>query len=227
MTKWQQHRQVMIALTFGGALVTVGIFSLDSSAGNRSVTPFSFPEIVPLPEWQLVESRLLPDYAASSESHELVSASHKYLYIGNERQLEIEMRYMVGTLGELHGYFKDYTSIKLEHAQLLQNLRQQEGVGFYSLFVHQGRSHLTACINPRGSSTVSTVQFLANHHTYDLQLPRLLPWLLGKESLRDRRCLWTDLSTPLNQNSAESTYLVLERAWLHWYQWWHRRFPQH
>lgn len=227
MTNWRQYRQVMIALTFAGVFFTLVRFSLDPTAGKRSVSPFAFPKVVPLPGWQLLESQPLGEPIASPQSWEAVLASRKYRYRQNKQQMEIEMHYVVGTLGQLRDYLKAHTSIPFQDTELLQNLRQQSGVGFYTLFVHQGRSHLTACINPRGGSTVTSAQFLANHNTYDLQLGRLVPWLLGKESLLDRRCLWAHLSIPLNQVSAETTYPVLEKAWLSWYQWWSDRFPEH
>lgn len=228
MTKWEQHRQMLLGLTFAGAFFTLGQFSLDSTAGNRPVNTFTFPSVVPLPKWQLLDNHPLAEPSRLGY-YEDVLASRKYHYRQNNHQLEIRMRYVVGTLGEFHGYyyFKDHNSIQLPKPQLLQNSRQQEGVGFYSLFVQQGRSHLSACINPRGGSTVTVAQFLANRRTYDLQLRRLMPWFLGKESLLDRRCLWANLSIPLNKMSAETTYPVLERAWQSWYQWWSSRFPKH
>ena len=228
MTKWQQHRQILLALTFVSVFFTLGRFSLDRTAGNRQVTPFAFSSVVPLPGWQMLESHSLVEPIASPpKSLDSVLASRKYLYKRNDYRLEINMRYIVGTSGNLVDYFNTYTSLKWNNSHLLQNFRQQEGVGFYSLFVYQGRSHLSACINPHGGSTVTTAQFLANHHTYGLRLQRLIPWLLGKGSLQDRRCVWAHLSTPLNQESAETTYPVLEQAWLSWYQWWRPRFPQH
>lgn len=227
MTSWRQHRQMLILFTFAGVFFTLAKFSLDPNAGNRPVRPFAFTEVVPLPGWQLLESRPLVEPVGSlpSSKWESVLASQKYYYKQNNQQMEIEMRYVVGTLGDLYGYFTNLSSMQLQ-ANLL-HLRQQEGVGFYSVFVYQGRSHLSACINPRGSSTVTSTQFASNRRTYDLQLRHLVPWLLGKESLQDRRCLWVHLSTPLNQVSAETTYSVLEKAWWSWYQWWSRHFPQH
>lgn len=228
MINWQQHRQIMLALTFVGVFFTLGRFCYDPTAGNRSVSAFAFPKVVPLAGWQLLESRPLAEPIASEhKSWEAVLASQKYRYRQNNQQLEIEMRYLASTSGELDGYLKNYTSIQLQNTQLLQNLRQHQAVGFYSVFVHQGLAHLSACINPNGGSTVTSAQFLANRYTYDLQLRRMLPWLLGKESLRDKRCLWAHLSIPSNQVSAETSYSVLEKAWYSWYQWWSPRFPQH
>lgn len=224
MSKWQQQRQIMLALTIIGVFFTLARFSLDSTAGKRSVAPFVFPKAVPLPEWQVVESHSLVEPIVNPpKTFDSVLASWKYLYRRNDYRLEIQMRYIVGTSGHLSDYFND--PLKGKDGRLVQ-FRQHEQIGFYSLFVYQGRSHLSACINPRGGSTVTSTQFIANHHTYGLQLQRLVPWLLGKESFQDKRCLWTHLSTPLNQD-VETTYPVLEQAWLSWYQWWHPRFPPH
>ena len=226
MNKWGQHRQLLLALTFVGVFFTLGRFSLDSAAGNRQVSAFAFPSVVPLPGWQLLESRPLAE-PSRPDSYEVVLASQKYRYRQNKQHLEIEMRYEVGSLGNFRGYYSKDDTSQSQNTLRLQKLHQQEGVGFYSLFVHQGRSHLIACINPRGGSTFTSDQFLANRNTYDLQLQRLVPWFLGKESLIDRRCLWVDMSTPLNQASAETTYPVLEKAWQSWYQWWSQRFPKY
>lgn len=228
MRTWRQHQQILLALTFVGVFFTIGKFILDPSAGNRAVTPFAFPSVVPLPGWQILESRPQAEPIAShTHSYEALLANQKYLYQRNDHRLEIEMGYVVGTLGRLHDYLRDDTSDQLQGDRLLQNLRQQKGVGFYSLFVYQGRAHLAACINPHGGSTVTKGQFLINRYTYDFQPQRLVAWLLGKESLLDRRCLWVDLSLSLNQVPAKTTYLVLEQAWYFWYRWWNSRFPQY
>ena len=52
-----------------------------------------------------------------------------------------------------------------------------------------------------------------------------MPWLLGRENLRDRRCLLNLLSITYNQNSPEEVYPILENTWLNWYQWWFSHFP--
>lgn len=225
MTKWPQYRQILLAIAFVGVGFNLVQFSLDPTAGKRSLPPLSFPSVVPLPGWQLLENRPLTQTTTSPDKlSEVVLARQKYRYRGNNQQLEIEMRYIANTTGELQGYFQNYTSIPPQNVQLLQ-LRYQKETGFYSLFVYQERSHLSACINPHGASTVTKDQFLANRYKYDFQLWHLLPWLLGKSSLPDRRCLWADLSVAINQGSAEATYPILEQAWQSWYSWWSSRFP--
>jgi cyanosortase A-associated protein len=52
-----------------------------------------------------------------------------------------------------------------------------------------------------------------------------LAWLLGKASIRDRRCLWTQLSIPVTELEPKQAYLILEKSWQEWYQWWQPRFP--
>lgn len=230
MIKWQQYRQVSIALTFISVFFTLGRFSLDPTAGNRPVTAFAFPSVVALPGWKLLESRRQAEPTANSRpdsGEPVLVASQKYRYQQNNQQLEIDMRYIVGNWGDTNAYLKDYTPIKLKSAQLLQNVRQHQGVGFYNLFVYQEQAHLSACINPRGRSTVTSTQFLANRHTYYFQVRRLVPWILGQEGLRDNNCLWVNMSTPLNQASAQTAYSVLEQAWWSWYQWWLPHFPKY
>ena len=45
-------------------------------------------------------------------------------------------------------------------------------------------------------------QFIHNRYTNDFTLSRVLPWVLGKEVLKDDRCVWAQLSTPLNGTTA-------------------------
>lgn len=227
MTNWQ-HRRMLLAFTFAGVIFTFAKFSLDSTAGNRSVTPFTSPSVVPLAGWQFTKSLplTLPE-VDSEDNYGIVSTSRQYNYRQESQQLEVEIHYETGTLGNFYSYIKYYSPMQWDSLELMQDSLHQKGVGFYNMFVSQGRSHLVACINPRGGSTVTPTQFSANRRTYDLQFQRLLPWFLGKESLIDRRCLWTHLSMPLDRMSAKTTYPILEKAWQSWYHWWSDRFPQH
>ena len=227
MTRWQQHRQILIALTFASICITLGRISLDPSAGKRSLATFNFPSVVPLPGWQLLESfPLAKPLPSPYKFSAIVLSSQKYLYKRDKHQMEIAMQYEASASGELQDYFLRWTSVELPQAKQLQ-FRQQPGIGFYSLFVHKGRSHLATCINPQGNSTVTKEQFLANRYTYDFQLQRLLSWLIGESSLPDKRCLWVHLSVPLKQGSVEATYPVLEQAWQPWFRWWRDRFPKY
>lgn len=227
MTRWQQIRTPLIVAAFIGVLCTQGRLIVDPDAVHHKVTSFTFPPYIPLPEGQLLESKLLSNQVTQlPRQYDAAISGRYYHYIQNGISLDIEMRYVVGTLGDVDSFFRNYTAIRLPPGQVFQSLRQHQGVGFYSLFVHQGKAYLSACINPHGDSTVTTEQFLYNRHTYDLRFSRLLPWLLGEESLRDRRCLWVHLSTPLNNADSTLAYTVLEKAWFSWSQWWVSHFPK-
>ena len=238
-----QYRQIIITAILIGVFLTIVRLLIDTNISNKQVSNFDFPPIVPLSGWQRLKSVSLDESIDSdAKTYEALLAGRKYIYQQNNQKLQIEMRYLVGTLGRIGTYMKSYTSIDIKPNPVPDRIvpkierigdklpslqRKQEGVGFYIMFIHQKRSHLVACINPRGGSTITQEQFFANRYRYDLKLERLLPWLLGKESLRDRRCLWSHLSLPLNQNSPESNYTLLEGAWFSWYEWWSQNFPPH
>ncbi len=225
--KWNKLRLALLVLTFANIVLVFGRSILDPTIGKRIVTPFVFPSVVPLPQWQMVASQSLKDEIVERPPFgKVVLSGTQYRYLQNGLNLDVEMRYEVGTEGSVRHLIKEKTPIQFSLTQPLLVLRQHQGVGFYGLFVYQKRAYLDACINSRGGSTFTEEQFRYNRIHYDVQLNRLLPWLLGQQELRDQRCLWAHLSIPLNQSSPESSYRILENAWFSWYQWWYPRFPK-
>ena len=224
MIFWKQLRPVILALTFGSTLFTLGRATLDPNLGKY--TPYAFPPAVSLPGWQLLESTPLNN-ADKNETHLL--AGKRYQYINNSVPLDIEIRYEIASVGEIKEFLPKYTSIPSLPNKPFQDMRQQEGVGYYVVFTYQNRAYLSSCINPLGGSTVSSQQFANNRNNYDVQLNRVFPWLIGQADLRDWRCLWTHISIPLNKvntDSVEQNYKVLENVWFYWYKWWSPRFPK-
>lgn len=228
MSSWKQLRMPLLVLTCANVLFVLVRTILDPTIGKHTVTPFVFPSVVTLPQWQLVASHPLKAQTIERPPplSKFILPARQYRYIQNDLRLDIEMRYKVETDGDVKQFIKDNTAIRFLLDQPLLIVRQQEGLGFYGLFVYQKRAYLDACINSQGGSTFTREQFSYNRIHYDVQFNRLLPWLLGQEALRDKRCLWTHLSIPLNQSSPESAYLILERAWFSWYKWWSTRFPK-
>jgi len=49
---------------------------------------------------------------------------------------------------------------------------------------------------------------------------------LGRGNIQDRRCLWTQMSVPLDKTTPEDAKKILENAWVSWYGWWQPRFPE-
>ncbi|MBO3458905.1 cyanoexosortase A system-associated protein [Aetokthonos hydrillicola Thurmond2011] len=221
--KWQKIRMLLLALTCIGVLANLGKLIVEPEAGNHKVTEFNFPTDVPLIGSKMLESKPLIDTVIQQpRKYDSVISGRVYHYTQNGISLNIEMRYVLGTLGNVEGFITQKPDGKL-----FQSIRKQQGIGFYGLFVAQNKAYLTSCINSRGGSTVTIEQFLQNRRSYDLDLSRLQPWLFGQQSLTDRRCLWAHLSTPLNKANSNSAYQVLEKAWFFWYRWWSLHFPQH
>ncbi|MGJ5673759.1 MAG: cyanoexosortase A system-associated protein [Nostochopsis sp.] len=175
------------------------------------------PEVSPLPQWQLKSSKALPDEI--QDNSELL-AQRNYQYIRKDLPLDIEMRYV--EIGDVNQLIRKYTKISSPAV-----VRQKEGIGYYGLGVEKQKAYLSACINMHGNSTFTNTQFNQNQQPKNQPWERLLPWLLGREQLReDKRCLWAHLSIPLNNYSPEAAYQVLETAWVSWYKYWHPRLQK-
>ncbi|MFQ3679396.1 MAG: hypothetical protein SNJ60_02660 [Pseudanabaenaceae cyanobacterium] len=71
----------------------------------------------------------------------------------------------------------------------------------------------TTCISPRGPGAASRDRMRQNRNRYDLTLPRVGGWLLGRHNLRDWRCLILTIRLP----AAESAHL--ETLLSEWYTW--------
>ena len=222
MISWVKIRILLLGIQLLGVIFVLGKSILYPTVKDNTFSPFVFPTTVPLPQWRLVEtgpvnSQLVKPLAYLSGKY---VSGKRYYYIQNDLSLEIEMRYLVNTNGNLKSFIKRYTG------QLLPVLHEQEGVGFYSLFIHQKRAYLSACITPHGDSTVTADQFKRNGLRHAVRLNRLASWLTSQAEIMDKRCLWAHLSMPLNHDSPESASQTLEKAWFDWYQWWSQRFSQ-
>lgn len=222
MKGWERFRISLLAALFGSVLLVLGKSLLYPTGSQPTLTPFNFPPAVSLPQWQPLASTPLDNKTAKSPKF---LSGRRYHYIQNGVPLDIEMRYVVPADGDVKELLKAHTAIPPDAGQVLPVLREKEGVGSYTLFAHQGRAYLSACINPRGGSTVTKDEFSRNRYLYDVRSHRFLPWLLGQAELRDMRCLWAHLSVPLNNSSHEKAYQTLEKAWFSWYHWWSSRFP--
>jgi cyanosortase A-associated protein len=208
------------------SICLVTIYSwFDPTVGKRQETVFVFPDRVPLKSWQAADTETLSDRRTElTDEDERLNAGKRYSYVHNSITLEIEMRYLVGTRGNLSKLSEEQTSIP---AKLFDRgkIRQINNIGFYILFSDRDRAYLSSCINSRGGSTVNMQQFSKNRYAYDLKSNLFVPWLLGKEILRDRRCLWTQMSIPKNSSNLNTAEQILKTAWIDWYHWWQPRFP--
>ena len=218
-TYWKPVRISLLAITFGAVLLVAGKLVLYPSTGNLAATSFEFPESVPLADWQLQRSAPLKIIDTSE-----VKAARKYEYQKDSITLEIEMRYVVNTTGDVESMMKGHTILKSSPGKLA--LASTQGAGFHGILLQKNRLYLSSCINPRGSPTVTAEQFRYNRNTRDWQPNRVLFWLLGRGNIQDRRCLWTQMSVPLDKITPEEAQKILENTWVSWYAWWQPRFPE-
>ena len=219
ITSWKPVRLSLLAITLGGVLLVAGKLVFYPSADKKLATPFEFPESVPLADWELYKSAPL-ELRDNSE----FKAARKYEYQKNSMALEIEMRYAVDTIGEVQGMMKGNTVLKSSPGKLaLVNI---QGAGFHGILQQENRLYLSSCINPSGGATVTSQQFRYNRNTRDWNPNRILFWLLGRGNIQDRRCLWTQMSVPLDKTTPEDAQKILENAWVSWHGWWQPRFPK-
>lgn len=224
---WKQLRIPILILTAINLVLIFGRSIIDPNIGERKVTPFEFPATVPLPQWQLVGSQpLRSEIANRPPVGKVVLPSRRYYYQRDRLPLNIRMRYEIETEGEVKQYIAEQAGIRFAFDRPALLIRQHAQLGSYGLFVHQQHAYLSACINSRGGSTFTKAEFESNRLLYDVQLNRIIPWLLAQQPLTDKRCLWTHLSVPLNQSSLELAYAILETAWFDWFEWWQPRFPK-
>ena len=219
LNSWEIIRLSILTITSCG-IVYVLLKSLISPSFVHKVTALDFPESVTLKEWQQIATNSVAN--KNNNYPEEISVKN-YRYIQNNLPLDIEMRYLSSSDGNVQKIFK--RSKQLGAAQLSTNVHQQFSIGSYGLLTHQNKASLTACINPKRNSTFKAEQFVQNQMNFNVLSTRFIPWLFYGESLRDRRCLWVNLSVPLKDSSPQNAYLTLEKAWVDWYQYWHPRLP--
>ncbi|PZU95852.1 MAG: cyanoexosortase A system-associated protein [Pseudanabaena sp.] len=219
----------LLAALVSGSLLIFGRSLLDNNIGKP--TPFIFPDKIELVQTQLKVSQTKPtepivDNKEFFGKPRFLTGS-RYEYFVDEIPLTIDLRYAVGTEGELYVLVKELTEIKIEEEQLRLKAVRKDPTGYHAIFDYQDRLYLTACVNPRGISTVTREQFDDNASSQILDRDVIVGWLLGQKDLRDRRCLFTIISTPLPPNSdRQERSEKLEKLWIAWYEWWKPRFPQ-
>ena len=204
---------------------SVALYSLiNPEVGNHSVSTFTFPPQIPLADWEYQgKHNIEVDKFNSKDSQDVVQSAIRYRYKENDTPLNIDIYYLTDTRGHLESLLSKRLEIDSESLQT-QKIEQQAN-GYYSLFSDRDRTYLSSCLNPTGKSTVTQKQFSQNLNQRPLDLELLKNWLLGKASIRDRRCLWVTISTPQNSGSFLQSSDILEQVWQTWYEWWQPRFP--
>jgi cyanosortase A-associated protein len=221
---WERTRLLLLALALGGSLVVLGkalIVPFPKAEEVASTTASSpLPQAIPLKDWQAEKTE-----PVKNEKGAVVGQSYEYRQ--NGKAITIQMRQEIGD-GNVSRYLFVYSTVREANANL--QVRYKPGLGHYGVVSHKGQAYLSACINPRGQTTVTDQQFRQNRYAYDLQPGRILPWVLGQQPLLNDRCLWTLMSVPVETNASdkgppEAAYKTLETAWFSWSEWWQANYP--
>ena len=211
---------ILAALLTVAVTFTLGKSFVNLKARSIEVADYQFPSSITLSQWQFLASKPLRFHRTRSLSGNFVSGKH-YYYQQNGKHLEIEMRYVVDTNGDLKRFITDRTG------ELSPGLRQDDVGGFYSVYANANTVNLTTCINPAGGSTVTGDRFRRNRMLYDEHFKRIVPWLQGQKELLDKRCLWTHLSIDRDLHiSLDEHYRILEKVWFDWYEHWKLHYPK-
>ena len=228
---WQSVRIGILATTCGGIMWVLFQALVVTRAGEESSPPvFIFPDQVPISKWEQRETKSLTKPLTKKEEEagtEEIINGQQYQYVRKQRTLTIETRYENYTDGNVSRLLAVYTPIKPATVNL--NLRNKEGIGDYTIFAHDDKLYLSACMNPKGGSTVTEQKFIRNRYTHDLNAKRILFWALGQNDLLDISCLWTLLSLPTDAQTQSQSFLLaqniqfLETAWFDWFNWWRNR----
>jgi len=224
MIEQNQWRSSCLAITAISINIVTIYALINPNVGNRSVADFEFPQEIEFNSGKAFISSDSADVTKASPSPaEIVKASQSYRYTQGKSPIDLEISYLANTRGGVEAYLQKYTKIEPEAIQS-EEIVQMDNIGYHALLTSGDRAYLSSCISPRSPSSVTPRQFSQYRYQNDLNLRVGWEWLQGKASIRDRRCLWVHLSTPLVSDS-QTAYKTLEATWREIYQWWLPNFP--
>ena len=219
------HQSLLILLC-GSAMFVVGNVVLGDPKGFRQDSvSFTFPQQVPLSGWSLQDSQPLAKIDLKNGSAK-GGGGWRYLFQNRTQLLTAKIIYVIDSTKPQDLRQKLHLFAKIPSIFIQPNtIRQQDNIGFYSVFIYKNIAYFSTCINPDGSTTVTESQFKLNRKLHYIQFNRLILWILGQQSLQDDRGMWVVLSLPLIEAAPESTYLILEKAGFNWIHWWRAHYP--
>jgi cyanosortase A-associated protein len=212
MSTWKWLRTGLLAVTTLAVAAIAAYAAMAPPVAGTVYQAYRFSEQVQLPGWTALPSENIALTRPIPAYHQLI-ASKLYHFQQLGRKLDIQAMYLVDTDGDVQNFAQDFTPSQFSQKPAE---RHRAGLGFYQLSTQGTRSILSACINPRGESTVTAAQFEQNRRTLDRQADRWLPWLLNQVYLADRRCIWTAVSLDAVDLPSEQRTALLEQTWFAW-----------
>ena len=221
----------LATISVGIALVTFYAIA-NPNVGNRQVADFDFPDEIPLTNWQQISSKPLTVLEKPNDNGEFIKSAKRYSYRKEDLNLVLEIRYLVGTRGNIFSLLKKYfenSGITITRQQVKQSPR----IGSYLLVEAENNNqkkadiiYLSSCLTSFGNSIAEQKEFSAVLNQVRLTPKLFWNWLWGKDSIRDRRCLWVNLSISTEDSELSNNYENLEQVWRELNHWWKPRFPK-
>ena len=220
MTKNRATRRRYFLAINASAINLALVYSLvTAEAGDRAVAEVELPPF----QTQLIDAKKSDSELPIASATERLRGKQAYQFTFERQLINLEMSYLVGTRGDIAQYLQDYS--KIAPGAIAQRQIKQTDVGYHLLLKDRENVYLTSCISPRSFSSVTQKQFSQQRYQNDLNLNTAWQWLRGKESIRDRRCLWVLLATASDQPNSQTESQTLEAAWQDLYRWWLPNFP--
>ena len=199
--------------------VTVITFIIPS-IGRREVQPLQFPNQLSLAGWNLENSQSLVDTPETKLRLHRLRSGQKYQYQQRGENVTVALRFFSPTFGNVEDYLRRTYGNSQQEAYGEGEERAISGLGNYRVFNDGETAYLTACIAPEGRSTVSISDYVNQTNATVFNPEEIVPRLTGKRSLRERRCLWVYLSTPLEGDSLTASEQRLEVVFREGYSQW-------
>lgn len=207
-------------------IIILSNFSLHTSAGLSKATVYHFPQQIPLPGWQLTASE--PVSVSQKQNKEIevdnkqeILSGQIYHYQSSGQSLTVNVYYIPSSLGDIRSYYGQFSYLP-DLPKLIKPLEKVNPKGHYLQFSSEENHYLTACINSMGKSTATVSQFTAYFYRPYLNPSQWLNLLNGKQTIRDRRCVWGQLSLA----KAERSDAELEAVWQALLSYWQGNFPK-
>ena len=226
----------LIVLTGIGLIIILFNFCIHPSAGLSKTAVYRFPPQIPLPGWQFMASEplsLSSEQLAQENNRPLLNTDIEtdktkdilsgqiYHYQKAGQGLTVNFYYVPSSLGDVKDYYQQFSYLP-NLPKLIKPVEKVNSQGYDFRFSDSLNHYLTACINSQGKSTVTVSQFAAHFYRPYLNPSQWLNILNGKQTLRDRRCIWGQLS--LAKVDASDT--ELETAWQALLSYWLSNFPK-
>jgi cyanosortase A-associated protein len=148
------------------------VFSFLSGEINQTASyTFKFPDQISLANWKTMDNypsdiiskiskpRGSLDEARGREpsnSTNKILAGQIYHYKNNSNLLTVNAHYIINASGNIKDYYKKFQDLP----QLKNTIEKEAKNGFYLYFLKNKQLSLTACVNHKGITTVTSTQFI-------------------------------------------------------------------